>query len=249
MRRIAVALTKGGVGKTTTAVNLAAGLARKGKRVLIVDSDTQNQVARSLGCQPVLGLAEFLLEEADPDQALFQARENLWLLAGGRSLSGVKMMISKKEFGGEQSLSEAMQVFDSRFDYIVMDTSPGWDTLSINVLFFATEALVPVSLEVLSLQGLADFTRSLNSIRKYHKGLELQYILPTFLDRRVKKSEEILGQLQHHYGELVCDPIRYNVKLSEAPGHGRTIFEYAPGSPGASDYEKLTGRVIEDERA
>jgi len=238
MRKIAVALSKGGVGKTTTAVNLGAGLARQGKRVLLIDTDTQNQVARSLGCQPESAASTIL-----------PVRENLWLLAGGRSLSGLKMQIAKKEFGGEQTLAEAFQPIEDSYDYIILDTAPGWDTLSINVLFYAYEVLVPVSLEVLTLQGLGDFNRNLASIQKYHPELRLAYILPTFFDRRVRKSEEILEQVRSHYGSLVCEPVRYNVKLSEAPGFGRSIYEYAPASAGAVDYGYLIERVMEDERA
>ncbi len=105
MRKIAVALSKGGVGKTTTAVNLAAGLARRAQRVLIIDADTQGQVSRSLGVQPATGLGELVLGEASQEQAIFPARENLWLLGGGRSLAGLKMSINRKEFAGEQTLA------------------------------------------------------------------------------------------------------------------------------------------------
>jgi chromosome partitioning protein len=89
----------------------------------------------------------------------------------------------------------------------------------------------------------------LQSVRQYHSALDLRYIVPTFMDRRVKKSAEILAQLKTHYQDLVCDPIRYNVRLSEAPGHGQTIFEYAPRSPGAQDYQQLTERIIADGRS
>jgi chromosome partitioning protein len=87
----------------------------------------------------------------------------------------------------------------------------------------------------------------MKAIQKYRPKLELKYILPTFFDLRVKKSEEILGQLQAHLAGRVCHPIRYNVRLSEAPGYGQTIFEYAPNSAGASDYQQLTERILQDE--
>ncbi len=243
MRKIAIALTKGGVGKTTTAVNLASGLAMAGRRVLLVDADTQNQVARSLGCPALSGLADLVSGEAQPEKAITLARERLWIRAGGHSLNGLKMFIGKKEFGGEQTLTEALAPLEDQYDIVILDTSPGWDTLTINVLFYATEVLTPVSLEVLTLQSLVDFTRNLAAIQKYHSILRHNYVLPTFLDRRVKKSEEILSQLQGAYPEQICAPIRYNVKLSEAPGHGQTIYEYAPGSPGASDYQALTEKI------
>jgi chromosome partitioning protein len=223
MRRIAIALSKGGVGKTTTAVNLAAGLARSGKTVLLVDVDTQGQVARALGCEPPAGLAEFIQGEMSIEDANFLARDNLWLLSGGRSMAGLKRLITRKDFGGERTLAEAFDGLKDQYDYILMDTAPGWDALTINVLFYAQAVLTPVSLEVMTLQGLIDFSRSMTTIQRYRDDLTLKYVLPTFFDRRVKKSEEILNQLQDHYGDQLCQPIRYNVRLSEAPGYGQTI--------------------------
>jgi len=108
-------------------------------------------------------------------------------------------------------------------------------------------ASTSISLEVMTLQGLMEFIRSMNAIQKYHQALNLTYILPTFFDRRVKKSEEILNQLIEHYGERICAPIRYNVRLSEAPGYGQTIFEYSPKSAGAQDYKMLSERIMGDD--
>jgi chromosome partitioning protein len=247
MRKIAIALSKGGVGKTTTAVNLAAGLARAGKTVLLLDVDTQGQAAKALGTQSAAGLAEVVNGEADFETACAPARPNLWLLTGGRSLAGLKRLITRKDFGGEQTLVEALQDIDGRFDYLLIDTAPGWDALTINVLFYADDILSPVSLEIMTMQGLMEFAHSMAAIQKYRPALQLKYVLPTFYDRRVRKSAEILAQLQAHFGERVCQPIRYNVRLSEAPGYGQTIFEYSPSSIGAEDYQKLTERIIAHE--
>ncbi|MEA3335455.1 MAG: ParA family protein [Chloroflexota bacterium] len=246
MRKIAVALSKGGVGKTTTAVNLAAGLALKGFQVLLIDVDTQGQAGTSLGAQPDVGLAELVSGEVTPDQATVAVRDNLWLLAGGKNLAGLKRLIARKDFGGERTLSEALEMLDSRFDYIIMDTAPGWDVLTVNVLFFADEVLSPVSLEVMTLQGLLEFQQSLTTIQRYHQELILRYILPTFMDRRVKKSGEILGQLTSTFPEQTCEPIRYNVRLSEAPGYAQSIFEYSPRSAGSQDYQQLAERIAND---
>jgi chromosome partitioning protein len=248
MRRIAVALSKGGVGKTTTAVNLAAGLARQGRSVLLVDMDTQGQVAKMLGVQAPAGLAEVLNNEASLDQAIIEARPNLWLLPGGRTLAGLKRVIDRKEFGGERTVSEALAPLDGGYDYTIVDTAPGWDVLTVNALFYAQEVVAPVALEAMAVQGLTEFTRSLAAIQRYHKGLCLRYVLPTFFDRRVRKSEMIFHQLQEHYGSNVCAPIRYNVRLSEAPGKGQTVYEYAGGSTGAEDYLALTERILHDEQ-
>ena len=174
------------------------------------------------------------------------AREGLWLLAGGRSLAGLKRVIARKDFGGEQSLAEALGPLEGRYDLVIVDTAPAWDMLMVNALFYADEVLIPVALEVMALQGLIEFSHALGPIQKYHRNLVLRYVLPTFMDRRVKKSEEILHQLGHHYAERVCDPIRYNVRLSEAPGYGQTIYEYSPTWAGSQDYMKLTERVLQD---
>jgi len=248
MRRLAVSLSKGGVGKTTTAVNLAHGLALAGAEVLLIDTDTQGQAGRALGLQPAAGLAEVLSGSLQPEAATVQARDRLWLLAGGRSLAGAKREIDKRAFGGEKALAEVLAPLEGRYDYILLDTAPGLDTLAVNVLFYVQEVLAPVSLEVLTLQGLIDFQQNLQAVKKYHEELCLRYVLPTFLDGRVRKSQEILDQLQKHYGQLLCSPIRYSVRLSEAPGYGQTIFEYAPGSSGAEDYGKLVERIRQNGR-
>lgn len=249
MRKIAVALSKGGVGKTTTAVNLAAGLARQGKSVLLVDVDTQGQVSRMLGCTPPFGLAELISGEKTIEEAVYPARERLGLLGGGRSLAGLKRLITRKDFGGEQTLAEGLAVVEDHYDYVILDTAPGWDALSINVLFYAVDVIAPVSLEVMSLQSLLEFRRSLESIQRYRTELALRYVLPTFLDRRVKKSAEILSLLESHYPQQYCTPIRYSVRLSESPGYGQTIYEYAPQSPGAHDYQALAERILNDDQA
>ena len=133
------------------------------------------------------------------------------------------------------------------YDYVVVDTAPGWDPVNVNVLFYTQEILAPVSLEVMTLTSLRDFAKSVAGIQRYHPLLTLKYIVPTFLDGRVKKSQEILAQLQTHYESQLCQPIRYSVRLSEAPGYGQTIYEYAPGSSGALDYQQLTERIAHGE--
>jgi len=177
MRKIAISLSKGGTGKTTTAINLAAGLALAGSRVLLIDLDSQGHVSRALGAQAEAGLAEILQESSKPEDVLIQAREGLWILAGGRALAGSKRLLSMREFGGELAVSEALEPLEGRFEYAILDTAPGWDVLSVNALFYAEEILAPVSLEALTLQGLLDFSQSIQAVQKY-KTLALRYILP-----------------------------------------------------------------------
>lgn len=246
-RKLCIALSKGGVGKTTTSTNLGACLALAGYKVLIVDTDTQGQVSYLLGKKPRSGLTELLTAELEPEEILIKARENLWLLAGGKSLAGVKRIIDRKSFGAEWTLHEAMKPFEYRYDFIIIDTAPGWDQLSVNVFFYATEVLVPVALEFMPLQGLSEFLKSLGSIQRYRRDVELKYILPTFMDARIKGPQEIFAKLKQLYPEYICKPIRYSESLSEAPSFGKTIFEFAPGCNASADYRELARKVTMDD--
>ncbi|WDP89196.1 MAG: AAA family ATPase [Desulfobacter sp.] len=242
-RKICITLSKGGVGKTTTSVNLGAGLALAGYKVLLVDTDTQGQSSYILGKRPSAGLTELLTKELPMEECLVEARKDLWLLGGGRSLAGVKRIIDRKSFGAEYTLAEVLKPLDQQFDFILIDTAPGWDQLIVNVLFYATEVLVPVALEVMPLQGLSEFIKSLGAIQKYRKEIQLKYIVPTFMDARIKGPQTLYEQLQKLYPKHLCFPIRYNESLAEAPSYGKTIFEYAPGSNGSEDYRKLVKRI------
>ena len=246
-RKICVSLSKGGVGKTTTSVNLSAGLALAGFRVLLVDTDTQGQSGYMLGQSPVAGLTEVLTEELSAHEAITPARKNLWLLGGGRSLAGLKRMIDRRSIGAEWVMAEALKGLDRQFDFIIIDTSPGWDQLTVNVMFYATEVLIPVALETMPLHGLSGFMTSLSTIQKYRNDVSLKYVLPTFMDTRTENPKLILTELKKLYKENICKPIRYNEQLSEAPSFGKTIFEYAPGSTGAMDYKELVRRVTLDD--
>jgi len=242
-RRIGVSLSKGGVGKTTTSVNLAAGLALAGKKVLLVDTDTQGQSSFMLGVKPAGGLTELVTEELTAAEAIVPARKNLDLLAGGKALAGLKRLIDRKDYGGELTIAQALAPVERAYDYVVVDTSPGWDPLTVNVLFYVNELMTPVSLEVMSIQGFGEFLKSIASIQKFRKEVRLRYLLPTLRDLRVKQGGDFLGELERIYGNKVCAPIRYNVRLSEAPAYGQTIYEFAPGSNGAQDYRELVRKV------
>ncbi len=245
-RKIGISLSKGGVGKSTTSVNLASGLALAGFKVLLIDTDTQGQDSFMLGVKPKAGLTELVTGELALKECLTKARDNLWMLAGGKALAGVKRMIDRKDYGGELTIAEAMVPVDKIFDYVIIDTSPGWDPLTVSVLFYVNELLIPVALDIMALQGLSEFLRSISSIQKYRPELGLKYILPTFEDKRVKKTSRILSKIAKIYGERLCKPVRYNVRLAEAPAYGKTIFEYAPGCNGAQDYRELVRKVAND---
>lgn len=243
--KIVISNSKGGVGKTTTAVSLGAGLAMRGERVVLVDLDTQGHVARALGVTPPHSLYEVLDQELPARQAIAHARPNLDLLAGGRLLARSKKTIASLPYGAEHVLSEKLDALDG-YDYVILDTAPSWDVLNVNALFYAQEVLLPISMEALAVYGMADFMEAIQGIRRYNPGVHLKYVLPTFFDRRVRKSSEILQQLVDHFQRTVLPPIRYNVDLSECPAHGKTIFEYSPKSRGSQDYARLVERIAND---
>ena len=251
MRKIAVAMAKGGVGKTTTAVNLAHGLASMGKRVLLVDCDTQGQVAKFLGEKPHYGLYEFITERLENDQfiarndTIHSCRQNLWILDGGIRLVELKNWLGEQPREIRQTvLAKKLIPREGTLDFLIFDCAPGWDVLSVNILMAATEVLCPVALQGPSLQGLKTFFKYLQSAQKINLDLRLEYILPTMFDRRTRHSHDIFTQLKKYFGRQICDPVHYNVRLSEAPAHGQTIFEYAARARGARDYQNLTRRII-----
>ena len=164
MRKIVIANSKGGVAKTTTTVNLGAGLALRNHPTLIIDLDTQGHIARSLGMEPKVTLATVFEDDIRPQDAMIQARPNLFILAGGRELAGTKRIIARRDLGSELTLCEVLAPLNGQFRFILLDTAPSWDVLNINALFFATEILVPVSLEVLALHGIADFIASVKVV-------------------------------------------------------------------------------------
>ncbi|MBU8869638.1 MAG: ParA family protein [Gemmatimonadales bacterium] len=249
MRIIAVAMTKGGVGKTTTAVNLSHGLALRGQRVLLVDTDTQGQCAKALGVQADLTLTEVLLGEASILHAVTRARENLDLVASNHHLSRAALAIARRETDGHLALAEALDPVSDRYDVVVLDAAPGVDAIAVNVLGCADEIVAPVALSPAALAGVLDFVRHVERVSRHNAKLHLKYFLPTFLDLRIKQSGEMLIQLREHFCDRVCSAIRVNVELSESFGWRQSIFEYAPKSRGATDYSAFIDLVSENDSA
>lgn len=253
MRKIAIAMAKGGVGKTTTAVNLAYGLSLQGKRVLLVDCDTQAQVSKFLGVKPSFGLYEFITGRNAKNQPIAKkevvcpARKNLWILDGGIKLVELKNWLGEQPRDRRNSvISKAIVPKGDGLDYLIFDCAPGWDVLSVNILMAVDEVLCPVALQAPALEGLKTFFSYLISAQQHNRSLQLKYVLPTLYDRRTRQSVDIYAKLKRLFRKQICEPIRYNVKLSEAPAWGKTIFEYDGRAPGAQDYWKLARRLIED---
>src|ERR687889_716571 len=208
LRKIAFINAKGGVAKTTSCVNIGAGLALAGYRTLLIDLDSQGQITKSLGVQAGEGLAELLQGDAGLGDVQIEARENLFVIAGGGALSGVKRMISRRDMRSELVLSESLK--DLRgYDFVLLDTAPSWDVLNVNCLFYVDELLIPVSMEALALQGIGDFLSRVRDVQRYRDGLLIRSIIPTFCDGRVKKSAEILEQLERHFPDALWPCVRY----------------------------------------
>lgn len=274
-RKIAVTINKGGSTKTTTAVHLAAALAEEGKKVLLIDSDPQSEdgnVAKHLGLADVakeiemensmsLSLYDFVVK--GDRKAIIPARKNLFVIRGGFSLNALRRDIDNRQLGGHLVFSEAFEPIEHIFDYIIFDTPPSWDSLNINTLFYVDEIIIPINLEGMTISNLLDYLkRNLKDIQKYRpKPLKWGYALPTRHDRRTKQSEELLDQISLFFNEILpkhkelseqysktilCDPIRYNVRISEASTHGQTVFEYESNSNGANDYRNFARRVSEN---
>ena len=253
MRKIAVAMAKGGVGKTTTAVNLAHGLAKLGRKVLLVDCDTQSQAAKFLGVNPDYGLYEFVIGQDSTGKqiykkdTLYSCRDNLWLLAGGIKLVELKHWLGEQPRSERQTaLARTLIPKEGNLDYLIFDCAPGWDVLSVNILMAVNEVMCPVALQGPSLEGLKTFFGYLMSAQRLNLDLQLKYILPTMFDQRTNHSFVILKQLRRLFRKQICDPIHYNVRLSEAPVRGKTIFEYRSSAVSADDYRKLIWRVDSD---
>ncbi len=167
------------------------------------------------------------------------ARDELYLLAGGRSLAGISRLIVIPDIHQTTKvLSNALEPFEGKFGYVIIDTSPGFNELSINVLFYANEILIPVSMEVLAVEGFKDFIREIQELSEY-SNIEIRYITPTFVDGRVKKTEDVLEHLQQHFSDKLTPSIHYSTKLSESPAWGQTIYEFAGRERVSKDYAKL----------
>jgi chromosome partitioning protein len=248
-RRIGVLNYKGGTGKTTTVVNLAAGLAMQGARVLCVDLDAQGSLATCLGVHYSHSLAHVLLGQADPQSCIVQARDNLDLIAsdGGLLQAEGELWRMDDHRSACQLLTNRMRSVDDAYDYIILDFSPSVSLLSESGLQYVRELIVPVAMSYLAMMGTRQVIETLRNVGRIpgHR-VCLYLIVPTLYSRRLRQDREVLGVLQRHFADRVTEPVRKNVKLTEAPSHHKTIYEYSPRSAAAIDYERLVERVLRD---
>lgn len=243
MRRIAIINQKGGTGKTATAVNLSAGLALKGQKVLLVDLDPQGNLGVWFGLTPTQSLYHLLVEGVPATSCIVSLKENLDLLPSTQTAAQAEMLMSSQP-AREGVLKRRLSGLQG-YDYVLLDCAPSLNLLNQNAATFCEEAFVPVSMEYLSLVGVRQILENLSRVREVQgHAIDLTLVIPTFYDVRNRKSHEILDSLKKHFQERVADPIRSNVRLSEAASYHQDIFAFDPKSYGAQDYSRLVERVI-----
>ncbi len=246
MRVAVIAQSKGGTGKTTTAVQIAFGLAmEKAKKVLLIDCDPQGNVSNALGVSAANTLYHVIVEKASLEDCIVRARPNLDLIAANRELTAADQWLVMQH-RREEVLRRRLEEVEG-YDYIILDTAPSFSLVGLNALLFAQEVWIPVSMEYLALEGVRQVVGNLRVLEEeLHHVLPIHYVIPTFYDGRHKKSAEVLSLLKEAYGNRVTDPIRIDVKLSEAPSFFKTVFEYSPHSRGAEDFRHLIERIVND---
>lgn len=242
--RIAVLNQKGGTGKTTTAVSLAAGLALKGYRTLLIDMDAQGNVSVSLGAQARYTLYHVLMGHVAPTDAAIKVRENLHLLPANETLAACEIKLAQMARGRDRVLVGRMDGIKA-FDYVILDCGPSLSLLNQNALTYADQVLIPVSCDYLSLVGVKQILKTLKMVNEILRHpITILGVLPTFYDQRNRISHEAVQTLKEYFKDRVLPPIRVNTRLKEAPSHRLNIFEYAPDSSGAQDYMRIVHWLI-----
>ena len=244
-KRIAVFNHKGGTGKTTTAINIAAGLAEARQRVLLIDADGQGNVGASLGIRGQKTLYHVLVHGATPSEVAVPVRNGLDVLTANELLAAAELFLAERP-NRDRIMRERLGDACRDYDTVVIDCAPALSLMNQNALVYADSLVVPVACDYLSLIGVKQVLRTVRNVHELLKhDVQLLGVLPTFFDVRNRISREALKTLQQHFTERCYDPIRINTKLREAPSARQTIFEYAPQSHGAEDYMRLVRRLAE----
>lgn len=249
-RIIAVSNQKGGVGKTTTAVNLSAALAEMGSKVLLIDMDPQGNATSGVGINkndPENTMYELILGDAEYEDVLIKTEyDNLWLMPSDINLSGVEIELLEVD-RREYRLKDVLEPHKQDFDYILIDCPPSLNMLTVNAMTAADTVLVPIQCEYYALEGLSQLLQTIILVRKkLNPYLELEGLVFTMYDARTNLSVQVVENVKNNIKQNIYDTIiPRNVRLAEAPSHGMPITKYAPSSTGADSYRLLALEVRE----
>jgi chromosome partitioning protein len=249
-KTIAITNQKGGVGKTTTAINLGAYLAEIGKRVLILDFDPQGNAGSGIGVdinQIESTVYEVLLNQAEFKDSVIETKvKNLFILPSNIDLSGLEVDLRDNP-DKDYQLKNFLKTIQADFDYVLIDCPPSLGILTINALVASDSVLIPLQCEYFALEGLTQLLRIISIVqKKLNTGLKLEGILLTMYDSRTNLASQVVSDVRSHFSGKVFEVIiPRNVKLSEAPSFGEPIGIYDPSSTGALAYKKMARELVE----
>jgi len=250
---IAIANQKGGVGKTTTSVNLAASLGALEKKVLLIDADPQANASSGLGIDVdsvEFGTYQLLEHTASAEQCIVSANTpNVDIIPSHIDLVAIEIELVDKE-NREYMLKQAISHLKSAYDYILIDCAPSLGLLTLNALTAADAVIIPIQCEYFALEGLGKLLNTIKSVQKIHnEELDIEGLLLTMYDSRLRLSNQVVEEVQKHFNNMVFQTIiQRNVKLGEAPSYGESIINYDVNSRGASNYLSLAKEVIDKNR-
>ena len=245
---ISVANQKGGVGKTTTTINLSTMLAKKGKKVLLIDADPQGNATSGVGAEKDVEFSTYdiLVSDVEMVQAVEKTIiKNLLVCPSNINLAGAEVELVSM-MSREQRLKEKLEEVKDKFDYILIDCPPSLGLITLNAFTASDSVLIPVQCEYYALEGLGQLINTINLVKKHlNKHLEVEGALLTMYDARTNLSNQVVKEVKKYFGEKVYKTfITRNVRLSEAPSYGMPITEYDPRSKGAKSYEKFTKEFL-----